>query len=418
MAHANRFSFDMKSTSLGLAVLLLAGCVNQSPLLLDGLRLTTHDTPVEVVPAKVPQTQVLDLKPSLAAQNPKVDINTKPIITPTAAAAEKRPAWCEYLQEDAAAQTTIMRSPTLSGSSTDDGKANISLGMSLTDYAKASLVEESAATRCRRYMAESGLQKLVFLSPQGLTSAGYRAKYETIHRSKKDIQALRKKVSQAMADGFLDREKATVLMGLADQLLAEAANAKSQADRRTGDFLGAKDHASLLGAALVRAEADLEDLNSRMRTFDNVDVSVSAGWSDDINRDNFAFDSEGFSGKVSMSIKLGAVAPSRFDHEQKAKDAKIRAIGEEGGAMWQVNVLRLAHERAIAGLEESRSKIDSAIAEANKLLTALDGVSSPEFKGTSYGAKFRVLQLRADKAAVDGSLAEIRTNLKRLKANG
>mgnify|MGYP000892867986 CR=1 FL=1 len=39
---------------------------------------------------------------------------------------------------------------------------------------------QSAEVRCRLYKAESGLHKLVFLSPQGLTAAGYRAKADTI----------------------------------------------------------------------------------------------------------------------------------------------------------------------------------------------------------------------------------------------
>jgi hypothetical protein len=294
----------------------------------------------------------------------------------------------------------------------------VSLGLSVTDFAKANVLEETAEARCRRYMAESGLQKLIFLSPQGLTSSGYRAKAESIGKRKKDIQALRRRISQAMADGFVDHERATNLMGFADQLLAEAAQAKSQADRRTGDFLGAKDRASLLGKELLRAEADLEDLNSRMRTFDAVDVSVSAGWNDDLADNGFDKAKDSFGGKVSFSVKLGAVAPSRFEHEERAKQAKLRAIGEEGGPLWQVNVLRLAHERAIAGLEESRGKIDSAIAEANKLLAALEGVKNPEFQATGLQARFRIIQLKADKAAVEGSLAEIRSNLKRLKSTG
>jgi hypothetical protein len=400
MVHVNRFSFDIRGSALSIALLALAGCVQQSSLLGDGLRLTTHDQANDVV---------------VVAAKPAPEI-LKPVISPAASTPAKLPAWCEYLQEDTFAQTTIMRSPRLSGSVADDGKTNVSLGMSLTDFKKANLMEETAEARCRRYMAESGLQKLVFLSPQGLTSAGYRAKHDSIQKSKKTLQALRRKVAQAMSDGFLDREKATVLIGLTDQLLSEGASAKSQADRRTGDFLGRKDHASLLGREMLRAEADLEDLNSRMRTFDNIDVSVSAGWNEDVTRDNFDVNSEAFSGKVSMSIKLGAVLPQRYAHEERAKQAKLRAIGEEGGAMWQVNVLRLAHERAIAGLEESRGKIDSALAEVNKLLVTLEGVQNPEFQGTVYGAKIRSLQLKADKAAVDGSLAEIRTNLKRLKA--
>ncbi len=417
MAHANRFSFDLRGSALSVALLALAGCAGQQSLLGEGLRLTTYEQTKDVVAvsAKKPTDELL-LKPTLT--DAKAQDSLQPVISPAAAKPDKIPAWCEYLQEDTYAQTTIMRSPRLSGSVADDGKANVSLGMSLTDFSKANLMEESAEARCRRYMAESGLQKLVFLSPQGLTNAGYRSKHESIQKAKKDIQALRRSVSQAMKDGFLDREKATQLMGLADQLLAEGASAKSQADRRTGDFLGKKDRASLLGREMLRAESDLEDLNSRMRTFDNVDVSVSAGWSDDVTRDNFSVDSNGFSGKVSMSIKLGAVLPQRYAHEERAKQAKLRAIGEEGGALWQVNVLRLAHERAIEGLVESRNKIESALAEVNKLTAALEGVRNPEFQAAQFGAKFKSIQLRSDKAAVEGSLAEIRTNLKRLKTSG
>ncbi len=414
MAHANRFSFELKGSLFSVVVLALAGCAGDTSLLDGGLRLITQDTPQDVqIVNKIKTEKAIYLKPTQVDEKSKSDMQA--LIVPAAAPATKLSAWCEYLQEDTYAQTTIMRSPRLSGSANDDGKAAVSLGVSLTDFAKANLMEESAEARCRRYMAESGLQKLVFLSPQGLTNAGFRAKHEVIEHSKRDIQMLRKRVSQAMADGLLNREKATALMGLADQLLAESATAKSQADRRTGDFLGTKDHASILGRAMVRAEADIEDLNSRMRTFDNMDVSVSAGWSDDVTRDNFAVDAEGFSGKVSMSIKLGAVLPQRFEHEERAKRAKLRAIGEEGGALWQVNVLRLAHERAISGLEESQSKIQNSIAEVNKLLASLEGVNSPEFQATAFAAKFQMLQLKADKAAVAGSLAEIRTNLKRLK---
>jgi hypothetical protein len=417
MAHANHSSSSRSRLGLWGVMLALAGCVGQSNLL-EGLRLTAQAESREIVDAPQPQ-----LKPTLSVDAGKSDIAVKSdakkaIVIPAGVEVERRPAWCEYLSEDMAAQTTIIRSPTLKASLDDGAKANVSLGLSVTDFAKARVMEESAEAQCRRYVAQSGLQKLVFLSPQGLTSAGYRAKSDAILKRKKDIQALRRTVSQAMADGDIDREKATMLMGLADQLLSEAAQAKSQADRRTGDFLGSKDQASLLGRELMRAEADLEDLNSRMRTFDAVDVSISAGWNDDLSNRNFAAFDDSLSGKVSLSVKLGALAPSRFEHEERAKQAKLRAIAEEGGPLWQINVLRLAHERAIQGLEESRGKIDNAIAEVNRLSGALADVKSPEFQATAINARFRMIQLKSDKAAVEGSLAEIRSNLKRLKTTG
>lgn len=411
MATANRSSSKKRGLALWFTMLALAGCAGQSNLLGEGLRLSILDPAKEIRVIKAAEAPVL--KPTVIETSA-----SGTVITPVASTPAKLPAWCEYLSEDTAAQTTIMRSPRLTGSVTEDGKTSVSLGLSLSDFAKANAMEESAEARCRRYMAETGLQKLVFLSPQELTSAGFRAKAKSIGDHKADIRSLRHKVSKAMADGDLDREKATTLMGLADQILAEGANAKSQADRRTSDLLGTKDHASVLGRELLRAEADLEDLNSRMRTIDAVDVSVSAGWSDDITKDDFAINSNAFSGKVSLSMKLGAVLPQRFEHEERAKRARLRAISEEGGTMWQVNVLRLAHERAIEGLVESSGKIDSAIAETRKLLSALKGVEAPEFQGAGIQAKFRLIQLESDKAAVQGSIAEIRANMKRLKADG
>lgn len=390
-----------------MALLALTGCAGQSVLGTDGFRLSILEPKTEV---RVVKTEA---NPQL-----KSTLNDTPKITPVAAKPPRQPAWCDYLIEDTAAQTTIMRSPRLSASSSDDGKASVSLGMSLTDLAKARVLEDTAEARCRRYVAESGLQKLIFLSPQQLTSAGYRAKYQAIEKRRTNIQALRRDVARAMAQGDLNREKATLLMGTADQIFADAANAKSNADRRTSDLLGQKDNAGLLGRELSRAEADLEDLNSRMRTYDAVDVSVSAGWSDDITRDNFELESKGLSGKVSLSMRLGAVLPQRFEHEERAKQAKLRAIAEEGGTLWQVNVLRLAHERAIDGLVQSSSKIDDAISEARKLLAALKGVNNPEFAATRVQAKLRLIQLESEKAGVAGSIAEIRSNMARLKTAG
>jgi hypothetical protein len=389
-----------RSFALTATMLVLAGCVTQGGLLGEGLRLTTHQDKPEVRVLKAVET-----KPSAL------------IITPVAAKST-RPAWCDYLIEDTAAQTTIMRAPTVSGNMGDDGKANLHVGMSLLNFEKANVMEEAAEARCRRFMAESGLQKLIFLSPQGLTSAGFKAKAKVIFDRRKDIQHLRSQIEGVMNDGFVPREQATALMNIADQLLVEAGKAKSEADRRTTDLLGAKDQASLLGREMLRAEADIEDLNSRMRTIDSMDVSVSAGWSDDISQDNFAVNSSDFGGKVSFSLKLGALSEKRYQHEQNAKAAKLRAITEEGGSLWQVSVLRLAHERAIQGLVESSSKIDSALAETNRLLTAMKGVNVEELQAADFSAKLKLIQLKADKAAVTGSLAEIRENLQRLKTEG
>lgn len=412
MPSARHFSSDMRKLASMIGVLALAGCVGNGPLLesVPGLRLGTHDAvETEAVVAALRPTVV---DPQQAVVVPVSGKAAKPV--PVSGRSSQ---WCDYLREDAAAQSTIMRSPTLSGSLDDEARASLSLGVSVSSMLKADLTEQSAEVRCRRYLAETGLQKLVFVSPQGLTSAGHKAKLKSINGQRKEIARLRAKAVRAMNAGDLDREKATAIQMLADQILAEASAAQSQADRRLETTVRPDASAKEYGAALLAAEAELEDINSRMRTFDAMDVSLSAGWNDDINQDGFDVNDKAFSGKVSFSVKLGALAPNRFAHERAAKDAKLSAIrDEEGGALWQVAVLRRAHERAIAGLVDQQHNLDQAIAKAQTLAGMLAEVADPAFEPPLIQAKLQLIKLRSDKAAVAGSIAEIRDNMKRLKA--
>ncbi len=383
---------------------VLAGCVGGQPLLGESprLRLSTYneDKALVAAPASAPLS---------------VEAKGGVLIAPAAAKPEVS-AWCDYLREDAAAQTTIMRAPSLRGSVKDDGSASLALGLSVTDFVKANTLEQSAEARCRKYLAEHGLQKLIFLAPQGLTASGFKAKAKAVEAQRKEIARLRAKAQKSMEDGLADQETATAIEVLADQILADGSAAKSQADRRLEDSLGASGNAKLYGAELLRAESDLEDLGSRMRTLDAMDVSLSAGWNDDVTTDGIETTSDAFTGKISFSLKLGALAPGRYAHEQAAKEAKLRAIGEEGGTLWQVAVLRRAHEKAISGLSEQQRSLEAAIAKAEKLAAMLDSVKNPEFEPPLIQAKLQIIKLRADRAGVEGSIAEIVANMKKLDA--
>jgi hypothetical protein len=426
MAIANHSSFKRVKHRLilgvaGLGLMGLAACSSNQSLLRDDLRLMTFSEVKDVVVTKVapaPARPAVPIPEKIAAA-----LVEKPVvITPVSAlvrAAEKDPAQCDFLREDAAAQTNIMRSPSLRGSYNDSGKASLALGMSLTDFGKASVVEDAADVRCRLYKAETGLRKIVFLSPQGLTAAGFRAKADAIASRRKLLLALKNDATKAMNSGDIDHEKASGLISTIDKLLADASEARSQADRRTNDLLGSKDQASILGRELLRAESDLHDLNSRMRTFDAVDVSVSAGWNDDLNNQGLSTNKNSFSSKINFSMKLGALLPQRFDHEERAKAARLKSVAsEEGGMLWQVNTLRLAHERAIEGLVASQLQLDQALAEARRLSRQLASVPNPEFAGARIAAKVQIAALEADKAGVTGSISEIRHNMARLSLKG
>lgn len=396
-------------------LLALAGCVAQGPLLEHaGLRLRTVDSDAKVVAAAPPLRQTV-IEPAAGQAETAGDVTATTQQIPVADV-QPRSHWCDYLREDTAAQTTILRAPTLSGSVNDDASTSLTLGMSLTGLAKAELMEQAAEVRCQKYLAENGLQKLVFVSPQGLTAAGHRARLKSIEGQKKEIARLRKKVATALNSGAINTERATAINVLADEILAEAEASRSQADRRLDAMLAASGSAEAYGSALLAAEADLEDINSRMRTFDAIDVSASVGWNDDVNSNGLEANDQAFSGKVSFSVKLGAALPQRFEHEAAAKEAKLRAIrAEDGGALWQVAILRRAHERALDGLGQQQLQLDAAIRKAEELARTLASIDNPDFEPPLIQAKLQLIKLRAEKAAVSGSIAEIEQNMKKLK---
>ncbi len=408
--HCGRRSYSSQRVALLVlaSVLGIAGCSGGSGLLagsdgLGELRLATADSQPKVVvtPAKAEgKTAVVEIRPATI-------IDTDPV---------EKSAWCRYLREDSAAEATILRSPTLSGNVDDGGKAALSLGLSASSFAKARLIEKAAILKCQRYLAETGLQKLAFISPQGLTAAGFRAKSNRILAQRPALLKMRNQVKAELKNGNLNADLATSLTVAIDQLIADGNAAKSQADRRLIDDYGKPQGAQTLGQDLLRAEADLEDLNNQIRSADAMDVTLSAGWNDSGIGDGFDTPRDSFSGKVSFSVKLGALAPKRFEHERRAKEARLSAIrDQEGGALWQIAVLRKANERALDGLSESRAKLNEALAEVTNLISVLKTVQNSEIQPTILAARIQAVRLEAERAAVDGSIHEINENIKRLK---
>jgi hypothetical protein len=405
---SNRHTSSSKAALLTMLTLLgMGGCSNGALLSLHGL----NDEPVVTSSVAPSKPEPLQLRPKVEPVNDIVLVNNNSV--------EKRArasSWCEQMRESTAAETTIMRSPNLSGSMADDGKASLNLSLSYSDFKRASLMEQAAEARCRKYLAETGLNVLVFVSPQNLTATGFRAKADTILGQVLAIRSLRTEIAKAMASGAIDREKATGLSVLLDQLVAEGNAAKSQADRRINARLLDGKSSETLSRELLQAEGDLDHINSEMATANSMDVKAELGWNDDVNNNGFNMNDQSFSGKVSFSMKLGALNPKRFEHEQRATEAKLRAITtEEGGAVWQVGILKQAHERAISGLAESQVHIDQALKETKHLLSILESEKVPDFEGARLSARFEIIKLKADRAGVVGSLAEIKTNLKRLK---
>ena len=325
-------------------------------------------------------------------------------------------AWCQYLKEDSAAEATILRSPSLNGSVDDSGKLGVSLGVSVSSFTKARLIEEAARVKCRSHLAQQGLQKSVSVAPLGLTAAGYRAKSISILVRKSELTELREQIKYELRRGNITAEKAASLSVLIDEINLEGNVAKLRAARPAEGVVKAPE-TGLFGEDLIQAEAELDAINTKIRTADSVDVSVSAGWNDLGLRDGFDVQNDSFGGKVSVSFKLGAVAPQRFEHERWARDAKFKALQEQMNAPdRQIAAQRQAQQQALADLTHSQARLDETLADTIKLVKVLGSVSSAEFAGTFIAAKIQVVRLLAEKAAVDGSIDEIRQNVKRPKA--
>ena len=79
-------------------------------------------------------------------------------------------------------------------------------------------------------------------------------------------------------------------------------------------------------------------------------------------------------------------------------------------------VVALNTAQAFADLTQSQARLNETLADTTKLVKVLGSVRSPEFAGTFIAAKIQIVRLLVEKAAVDGSIDEIRQGMKRSKA--
>jgi len=95
---------------------------------------------------------------------------------------------------------------------------------------------------------------------------------------------------------------------------------------------------------------------------------------------------------------------------------EIDLEGAVDSPVGQVATQQEAQEQALVELTQSQAELSGALADTTHLVKVLGSVNSPEFAGTFIAAKIQVVRLLAEKAAVDGSIDEIRQSMKRSKA--
>lgn len=115
---------------------------------------------------------------------------------------------------------------------------------------------------------------------------------------------------------------------------------------------------------------------------------------------------------IKYELRRGNIAAERaaiLNHliDEIEHEARVEVPGGQAAAQL---------ERALVGLTQAQADLNEMLADTASLVEVLGSVSRPEFTGTFIAAKIQVVRLLSEKAAVDGSIAEIRQNMKRPKA--
>ncbi len=390
------------SKSLIIACLLLGACSANQP----DFQLADNDKPIQ---QSQKQQQDQTTKPV-----------TKPVIRPAMAEYQggktHQSDWCTYLKEDAAAEATILRAPTLSGEINDEGRKGVNLGFDLMNIPKSVLIERTAVAKCKRYKATSALNQMILTIPGKLTRAGFAAKARSIKANSRQLRAVKTLAAQELRTGVLDKRQADTLRVKVDMLIAEGKKADSEAaSRKSLDYYG---NQSLKAASsqLLAAERELADINSDIRTADAFSVNLQSGWRDALVQDGLKVQDDSFYGGVKVSVKLGALNPMRAEHERAALAARLRAHNSEpGSAFWKLREIISAQNAARSGLLASRRQLQRALSTARGLKASLPR-NDEAYIASRLEIEIRIIAIKAKLAGVNASLAEIDHSLKRFKS--
>jgi len=343
--------------------------------------------------------------------------NVRVIVQPVRATStsQERSSWCTYLTESAAADATILRAPTISASVNRHGNKGVAVNYDLLSIAKAELLDAAAQAKCRRYLANSALNRMAVAAPNVLSRQGYVAKSKVIKSRGGKLRAIKTLVRRELVTGNLDRAQATKLLLAADGLIAEGATASSQAAKRQGLVAFDLDNLTQLSGQLLKAERELADINSNIRSADALSVSLGGGWRE-AGRDSGALvPKSDFYGGVNVSVKLGALNPARFAHERAATEARLRAYRDEpGGVFWKLNALEKAQLNGRAGIAKTLSTLVASQATTRRQQGNLPN-NDPAFIVLRYATEVELIRLEAEISGTRATLRQIDRNLGKLR---
>ena len=310
---------------------------------------------------------------------------------------------CRRILADSGVQTTILRSPTLSSEITDTKDVDLSLGYDFMNLKRANLTEEIALARCEQQALFVRLAQLLTTSEQSLSRAGYLAIADYLRDKREEFASIRVGTKKALEAGELTVQTATALEQYLDQIIAREAEARGEAARRQfidklhkGSFAGLDDQ-------IVAVETRLADIERRRRTLNALSFSANANYG--VNGDTQEGDA---TASVTMSVRLGAFTERRHNLEQVSEEARISAFDEEGsGAFWRSRQLRESIVASLASLDAQRKDIIRSIDKA-KLNSQLDDLTDElELHLPQLRARIDILALTSRLRGVEASIVDI-----------
>ncbi len=328
---------------------------------------------------------------------------------------QRKSQWCKYLDNDAAARATILRAPTVSGDINDDGRKSATVSYDVMDIARARLIENTAEAKCRRYQANAALNRIVTIAPTNLTRAGFAEKAKVISSRAGNLKAIKTLVQRELKTGNIDRSQATSLSLAVDNVLSDGAIAASESAKRQGSLAFDIKNVGNLAAQLFKAERDLADINSNIRSADAVSVNLEGGWREGVVQSGVRIQQNSMFGGVKVSVKLGAFNPARKQYERQAARARANALRTEPGSIfWKIGELISAHQSSRAGLVSSRNQLIGSRQNAQRLKVTLP-VGDPTYIARRYKTEIEIIRLDSEIAAVKASIRQLDRNLSKLQ---
>lgn len=334
----------------------------------------------------------------------------------------KLSARCRRILAEAGIDATILRSPTVNGEVGDTGNIGASISYDFVDLRRANLQEELASATCQRDALMVKLNLLLFTSSQALTRAGYLAKANALETSGGEMAAIKRRIRYRLSEGSITRPNATNLHQHLKSVEMRQSLARGEAARREIADRALMKNYKGLDRAIADAELRIQEIRRRKRTTDAIKISASAGYTQ-TNQGNVdpgtVVSPNDYSAKIRVSLRLGALRARRHELEDVAADARVDSLFEQDrGVLWRANEIGQSNYRVLSSLRKRRSELQEALSSARSNATITGVGFEEELTAVNLRAQIDVIALRAELAGVKATIADTEKLYAKLRFKG